>query len=132
MTFEPAPGYIMTDVPKITPEQIRVSGARDALTRIFEIPTDSIRFDSLSANDNFKVKLNLETFPAYVTPSDSSVIMSIDIQKLKARLSRRYQYNLSAVTTRTKPSFRLIRFPSISPVAKTFWTLSRHRIYSSL
>ena len=85
VTFEPAPGYIMTDVPKITPEQIRVSGARDALTRIFEIPTDSIRFDSLSANDNFKVKLNLETFPAYVTPSDSSVIMSIDIQKLESK-----------------------------------------------
>ena len=84
-TFDPAPGYIMTDIPKITPEQIRVSGARDALTRIFEIPTDSVRFDSLTANDNFKVKLNLEAFPAYVTPSDSSVIMSIDIQKLESK-----------------------------------------------
>jgi hypothetical protein len=88
VTFDPAPGYIMTDVPKITPEQIRVSGARDALTRIFEIPTDSVRFDSLTANDNFKVKLNLETFPAYVTPSDSSVIMSIDIQKLESKTFR--------------------------------------------
>ena len=44
VTFEPAPGYIMTDVPKITPEQIRVSGARDALTRIFEIPSASTAF----------------------------------------------------------------------------------------
>ncbi len=88
VTFDPAPGYIMTDVPKITPEQIRVSGARDALTRIFEIPTDSVRFDSLTANDNFKVKLNLETFPAYVTPSDSSVIMNIDIQKLESKTFR--------------------------------------------
>lgn len=94
VTFEPAPGYIMTDVPKITPEQIRVSGARDALTRIFEIPTDSIRFDSLSANDNFKVKLNLETFPAYVTPSDSSVIMSIDIQKLESKTFKKVPVQL--------------------------------------
>ena len=85
VTFDPAPGYIMTNVPKISPEQIRVSGARDALTRIFEIPTDSVQFDSLTANDNFKVKLNLEAFPAYVTPSDSSVIMSIDIQKLESK-----------------------------------------------
>ena len=94
VTFEPAPGYIMTDVPKITPEQIRVSGARDALTRIFEIPTDSIRFDSLSANDNFKVKLNLETFPAYVMPSDSSVIMSIDIQKLSSKTFKKVPVQL--------------------------------------
>ena len=93
-TFEPAPGYIMTDVPKISPEQIRVSGARDALTRIFEIPTDSIRFDSLTANDNFKVKLNLETFPAYVTPSDSSVIMSIDVQKLESKTFKRVPVQL--------------------------------------
>ena len=85
VTFDPAPGYIMTDVPKITPEQIRVSGARDALMRIFEIPTDSVRFDSLTEDDNFKVSLNLELFPAYVTPSDSSVIMSIDIQKLESK-----------------------------------------------
>ena len=94
VTFDPAPGYIMTDVPKITPEQIRVSGARDALTRIFEIPTDSVRFDSLTANDNFKVKLNLETFPAYVTPSDSSVIMSIDIQKLDSKTFRKIPVQL--------------------------------------
>ncbi len=94
VTFEPAPGYIMTDVPKITPEQVRVSGARDALTRIFEISTDSIRFDSLSANDNFKVKLNLETFPAYVTPSDSSVIMSIDIQKLESKTFKKVPVQL--------------------------------------
>ena len=94
VTFDPAPGYIMTDVPKITPEQIRVSGARDALTRIFEIPTVSVRFDSLTANDNFKVKLNLETFPAYVTPSDSSVIMSIDIQKLDSKTFRKIPVQL--------------------------------------
>ena len=85
VVFEPAPGYIVTDVPKITPEQIRVSGARDALTRIFEIPTDSVSFDSLTANDNFKVALNLETFPAYVTPSDSNVIISVDVQKLESK-----------------------------------------------
>lgn len=94
VTFDPAPGYIMTDVPKITPEQIRVSGARDALTRIFEIPTDSVRFDSLTANDNFKVALNLETFPAYVTPSDSSVIMSIDIQKLESKTFQKIPVHL--------------------------------------
>ena len=85
VVFETAPGYIVTDVPKITPEQIRVSGARDALTRIFEIPTDSVSFDSLTANDNFKVALNLETFPAYVTPSDSNVIISVDVQKLESK-----------------------------------------------
>lgn len=85
VVFEPAPGHIITDVPKITPEQIRVSGARDALTRIFEIPTDSVSFDSLTANDNFKVSLNLETFPAYVTPSDSNVIISVDVQKLESK-----------------------------------------------
>lgn len=80
--IEAAPGYIRTDIPKLTPEFIKVSGARNAITRIIEIPTDSITIDSLTSSDNFTVRLNFDQFPAYVTPSDSAVIIGIDIQKI--------------------------------------------------
>ena len=82
VSFDPAPGYIITNNPKILPGEITVFGARNAITRIIEIPTDSIRYDSLTASDNFKVKLNFDQFPAYVSPSDSSVLMEVNIQKL--------------------------------------------------
>ena len=85
VSFDPAPGYIVTDNPKILPGEITVFGARNAITRIIEIPTDSIRYDSLVTSDNFKVKLNFDQFPAYVTPSDSSVLMEINIQKLGSK-----------------------------------------------
>jgi len=84
-SFEPAPGYIVTDLPKIIPSEITVFGARNAITRIIEIPTDSVRYDSLLASENFKVKLNFDQFPAYVSPSDSSVVMEINIQKLGSK-----------------------------------------------
>lgn len=83
--FETAPGYIRADAPKLKPEFVKVTGARNAITRIIEIPTDSVRFDSLTASDGFKVHLNFDLFPAYVTPSDSTVMIDVNIQKIASK-----------------------------------------------
>lgn len=89
-----AQGYLLADDPKITPEDIQVSGARNALARIIDIPTDSMTFDTLKESKVFTVPLNFETFPAFVVPSDSSVKISVDIQKMDSKIFKQVPVSL--------------------------------------
>lgn len=85
VTFNTASGYILTDQPKLSPEMVSVSGARNALTRIIEIPTDSLNFDTLKAEKRYSIPLNFNQFPAYVTPSDSNIFITVNVQKIATK-----------------------------------------------
>ena len=93
-TFSAAQGYLIADEPKITPEELLVSGARNALTRIIDIPTDSIFFDSLQTSRKYDIPLDFSTLPAFVSPSDSSVQISVNIQKMGSKTYRDIPVNL--------------------------------------
>ncbi len=84
-TFRAAQGYLIADEPKVSPEEVVVSGARNALTRIIDIPTDSSFYDTLQASQKFTVPLDFSTLPAFVKPSDSLVTIAVDIQKMGSR-----------------------------------------------
>ena len=84
-TFTAAQGYLIADEPTITPEELMVSGARNALTRIIDIPTDSSFYDTLHASQEFTIPLDFSMLPAFVSPSDSSVKISVNIQKMASR-----------------------------------------------
>lgn len=81
-TFNAAQGFLLADDPQILPEELKVSGARNALTRIIDIPTDSVNFDTLRRSGKFQVPLNFSTLPSFVEPSDSSVTIAVNIQKM--------------------------------------------------
>ncbi len=81
--FSAAPGYLLADVPSISPEELKVFGARNALTRIIDIPTDSVIFDSLTTSQKFNIPLDFASLPAFVTPSDSTIQVSVNIQKME-------------------------------------------------
>ena len=85
VTFNTASGYLLSDEPTLSPNFVTVSGARNALTRIFEIPTDSIHFDTLKKSQSISVPLNFSQFPAYVTPSDSSIFINVNVQKVATK-----------------------------------------------
>lgn len=85
VNFNAAQGYLLADEPKILPEELKVSGARNALTRIIDIPTDSIDFDTLRSSGEFKIPLNFSTLPSFVSPSDSAVTIAVDIQKMNSK-----------------------------------------------
>lgn len=85
VTFNTQAGYIMTDEPKLSPNFVTVSGARNAITRIFEIPTDSVSFDTLKSSQKYSIPLNFDMIPAYVQPSDSSIVIDVDIQKVASK-----------------------------------------------
>ena len=81
-TFNAAQGYLIADIPKVTPEEVVVSGARNALTRIIDIPTDPTFYDTLRTSQEFTIPLDFSTLPAFVSPSDSLVKIAIDVQKM--------------------------------------------------
>lgn len=101
ITADAAREHLLTDVPKLTPDNITVSGARNAITRIIEIPTDSITFDSLTSDTNFSVHLNFSQFPAHVTPSDSIINIAVSIQKIGKKSFKNVPVNLIGIYERS-------------------------------
>lgn len=85
VTFNSESGYLMVDEPVLSPEFVVISGARNAITRVFEIPTDSMHFDTLKSTATYKIPLNFDQFPAYVTPSDSSISITVNVQKTASK-----------------------------------------------
>ena len=93
-TFNAAQGYLIANTPKVSPEEVVVSGARNALTRIIDIPTDSTFYDTLRTNQEFTIPLDFATLPAFVKPSDSLVSISIDVQKMNSKTYNDIPVNL--------------------------------------
>jgi len=85
VSFNAAQGYLLADEPRILPEELKVSGARNALTRIIDIPTDSVNFDTLRRSGEFKIPLNFSSLPSFVHPSDSTVKIGVNIQKMDSK-----------------------------------------------
>lgn len=85
VNFNAAQGYLLADDPAILPEELKVSGARNALTRIIDIPTDSVNYDTLRKSGKFKVPLNFASLPSFVKPSDSTVTIAVNIQKMDSK-----------------------------------------------
>lgn len=80
--FESAPGYTIIGNPKITPKSVQVSGARQTLTRISEIPTQKIRFSNLKENDTLSIALDMESISPLIFLSDTLINASLEIQPL--------------------------------------------------
>ena len=87
-SFEAATGYLLTDAPKLNPDFISVAGARNVITRIIEIPTDSVSFNALEHDTTYSIPLDFSQFPAHVSPGDSAINISVNIQKIAKKSYR--------------------------------------------
>jgi YbbR domain-containing protein len=96
-TFEAATGYLLTDEPKLNPDFITVSGARNVITRIIEIPTDSVAFSSLEHDTTYSIPLDFSQFPAHVSPGDSITSISVNIQKIGKKFFREIPVQLIGI-----------------------------------
>ena len=83
--FTAARGYLLADEPKVTPDEIEVSGARNTIAKIINISTSSLSFDSLTESKIYDIPLSFENLPAFVSPSDTMVHIGVDIQKMNSR-----------------------------------------------
>lgn len=84
-SFHAKDGYTIVGTPNPDPDTITVAGAREALTRIFEIPTQEISKSNLDSNQTFSVPLDFSKFPPYVYPSDSTSKVSVEVQTLSRK-----------------------------------------------
>lgn len=100
--FNAAQGYLLADEPKITPAELNVSGARNALTRIIDIPTDSVYFDTLHTSQEFQIPLDFSSLPAFVTPSDTQVSISVNIQKMSSKVYQKVPVSLIGLFEKDK------------------------------
>lgn len=96
-TLEAATGYLLTDEPKLNPDFITVSGARNVITRIIEIPTDSVAFSSLEHDTTYSIPLDFSQFPAHVSPGDSITSISVNIQKIGKKFFREIPVQLIGI-----------------------------------
>ncbi|MCF0223603.1 MAG: hypothetical protein HUK20_04975 [Fibrobacter sp.] len=94
VTVVAAQGYLLSEDPQISPEELKVSGARNALARIIDIPTDSLFFDSLKSNQTFTIPLNFSKLPTFVSPSDSTIQVSVKVQKMTTKVFENIPVNL--------------------------------------
>ncbi len=85
VAFNAAPGYVIVQPPKLLHEVLIVSGARNALTRIIDIPTDSMFIDSIKMSQTYSVPLITDQLPQFVTPSDSVAKIFVDVQKITSK-----------------------------------------------
>lgn len=94
VSFSPADGYIITSEPVLNPEGLNISGARNALMRIIEVPTDSILYDTLKGPVSYTIPLRFDQLPAYVAPNDSTIEISVDIQKISNKVFKKVPVHL--------------------------------------
>ncbi len=80
--FEEAPGYTFVTVPTIEPAEILFSGARTALIPLEYVSTSAELFKNISENGIYKLPINLETLPAYVSTEDSIVQVHVTVQPI--------------------------------------------------
>lgn len=81
-SFDAKDGYTIIGVPTPNPDTILISGAREALTRIFEITTEEVTKQNLDADATFHIPLDFSKLPPYVTPSDSIAKVPVSVQPL--------------------------------------------------
>ncbi|MBP5248145.1 MAG: hypothetical protein J6Z31_09870 [Fibrobacter sp.] len=81
-SFDAKDGYTIIGVPTPNPDTILISGAREALTRIFEIPTEEVTKQNLETDETFHIPLDFSKLPPYVTPSDSIAKVPVSVQPL--------------------------------------------------
>lgn len=81
-TFRAKDGYTIVGTPQPDPDTITVAGAREELTRIFEIPTQEYSKTNLDTNQNFSVPFDFSKLPPYVYPSTDTAKVFVEVQPL--------------------------------------------------
>ena len=84
--LEAAPGYAIVGTPSISPQEIVISGARNILTRVFEIPTVSENITGLKWDHALPIALDFSGLPSHVNIQDSLVQIRVRVEPLERRI----------------------------------------------
>jgi len=82
----PAPGFTFLNAPEIVPDSVYISGARTAVAKITNIPTEEISITDLKWNNSLPVKLDLSSLRSIVDIADTTVFLQVQIEPLDHKI----------------------------------------------
>jgi len=81
-----APGFTFLNAPEIMPDSVYISGARSAVAKIMNIPTEEISITDLKWNNSLPVKLDLSSLHSIVDIADTTVFLQVQIEPLDHKI----------------------------------------------
>lgn len=82
---QPAKDYLLLGEPTVIPNQIRISGARKLLTKVFEVVTLPVSPQDLEDSDTLDVPIALEAIPSQVHLEQHQVRVAVRVEKRTTR-----------------------------------------------
>jgi YbbR domain-containing protein len=102
--FECASGYTFVETPKISPQEIEVSGARATLMALEYLYTKTSNHKDLMKNSKFDLEIQSDSLPAYVQLKDSIVQVELFVQEIATKTFEKVPVHLIGVYDKTKYS----------------------------
>jgi YbbR domain-containing protein len=81
-----APGFTLLGKPIIMPDSVYISGARSAIAKIKQMPTEEIFITNLKWNNSLPIKLDLSSLNSTVSILDTSLFVQVQIEPLAHRI----------------------------------------------
>lgn len=100
--FEEASGYTFVNEPIVEPAEIVFSGARTALIPLENVTTEAGLFKNISQDGIYKLAINLDSIPAYVSTEDSMVQVKIAVQPIDTRIFEKIPVHLIGMYDKQK------------------------------
>ncbi len=79
-TIEIDSGYILMSEPSIEPTEVTLQGARNALTRIFEVQTQKVKYSKLRNNLSENLPLELGSIPSNIEVLNTHTQLNVKVQ----------------------------------------------------
>jgi len=81
-----APGFTLLGKPKLMPDSVFISGARSAIAKVKEIPTEETTISNLKWSNSLPIKLDLSSLNSTVSIVDTSLFVQVKIEPLAHRI----------------------------------------------
>lgn len=121
--FEEAKGFTFVSEPIIEPFEIVFSGARTTLIPLEHISTEKALFKNIDKDAVYKLAINLDEIPAYVSTEDSTVLVKISVQPIATRPFEKIPVHLIGMYDKQKyslePSFAKVEITGGEEVLKS-------------
>jgi len=81
-----APGFTLLGKPKLIPDSVYISGARSAIAKVMQVPTEETSITNLKWSNSLPIKLDLSSLNSTVSILDTSLFVQVQIEPLAHRI----------------------------------------------
>jgi YbbR domain-containing protein len=89
-----ASGFTLLGKPKLMPDSVYISGARSAIAKVKQVPTEETSIANLKWSNSLPIKLDLSSLNSTVSILDTSLFVQVQIEPLAHRIFSGVQVRL--------------------------------------